>query len=132
MSKSSHNRRIQSPHRKSSSCGGINLPTQILTIGKVVAVTFLHLPLQGKITFVDIADEENAELLYRFCYHSNKFRKFAETLLVDTYVVAEGEISPHNVLKPLNEYRSILLIAGKVFRVLQRPATCVDPPKQSG
>lgn len=104
------------------------MPTQILTIGKVVAVHFVQVPLQGKLTFVDIADDENAELLYRYCYSSAKFRKFAETLLVDTYVVAEGEISHHKVQNARNDTHSTLMVVGKVFRVLQRPMPLAAPP----
>lgn len=103
------------------------MPTQIFTVGKVVAVTFVHLPLQGKVTFVDIADEENSELLYRYCYKSSKFRKFAQTLALETYVVAEGEVSHHKMQNPRNEVRSTLMVAGKVLRILQRPATSLDP-----
>ncbi len=103
------------------------MPTQIFTIGKVVAVNCVHVPLQGKVTFVDIADEENIELLYRFCYSSAKFRKFAETLVVDTYVVAEGEISLHGLQNGHNKQRSTLFVAGKVLRVLQRPASSPSP-----
>ena len=97
------------------------MPTQILTIGKVVAVTFVQLPLQGKLTFVDIADEENTELLYRYCYASNKFRRFAETLATDTLVIAEGDISHHKILGSASNARSTLMVAGKLLRVLQRP-----------
>ncbi len=103
------------------------MPTQIFTIGKVVAVNCVHLPLQGNVTFIDIADEENAELLYRYCYSSTKFRKFAETLVVDTYVVAEGEISHHGLQNGHNKPRSTLLVAGKVLRVLLRPTSSPTP-----
>ncbi len=97
------------------------MPTQIFTVGKVVAVTFVHLPVQGKVTFIDISDEENTELLYRYCYTSSKFRKFAQALEPETFVVAEGEVTHHKVLHPPNGARSTLLVAGKVLRVLQRP-----------
>ncbi len=102
------------------------MPTQILTIGQVVAVTILRLPELGQVTFVDIADQENTELLYRYCYTSSKFRKFAETLAVNTYVVAEGDITHHKILNTKNAPRSTLMIAGKLLRVLQRPQTTVD------
>lgn len=97
------------------------MPTRIFTVGKVVAVNIIHVPLQGKVTFVDIADDENTELLYRYFYPSPKFRKFAETLAIGTYVVAEGVVSHHKLQTPRNESRSILMVAGKVLRVLQRP-----------
>mgnify|MGYP000041117515 FL=1 len=102
--------------------GGKELPTRIFTVGKVVAVNFVHVPLQGKVTFVDIADDENTELLYRYYYPSPKFRKFAETLAIGTYVVTEGIISHHKIQIPRDESRSTLMVAGKVLRVLQRPA----------
>lgn len=102
------------------------MPTQILTIGKVVAVTFIHLPMQGKVTFVDIADEANTELLFRYFYPSPKFRKFAATLALDTYVVAEGELSHHKIQTARNESRSTLMVAGKLLRVLQRPIISKD------
>jgi hypothetical protein len=103
------------------------MPTQIFTVGKVVAVTFVHLPMQGKVTFVDISDDENTELLYRYCYTSSKFRKFAQALEPETFVVAEGEVTHHKVLHPPNGARSTLLVAGKVLRILQRPAASISP-----
>lgn len=105
------------------------MPTQILTIGKVTAVTFLHLPMQGKVTFVDILDIENPELLFRYVYASPKFRKFAETLALGTFVVAEGDISHHKIQTPRNDTRSILMVAGKVLRVLHRSPISEVPTK---
>jgi len=102
------------------------VPTQILTIGKVVAVTFLHLPAMGKVTFVDIADEENTELLFRYFYPSPKFQKFAKTLEVDTYVAAEGDISHHTFQSQRDQTKSTLMVAGRVLRVLQRPNILKD------
>ncbi|OQY99611.1 MAG: hypothetical protein B6D41_00880 [Chloroflexi bacterium UTCFX4] len=97
------------------------MPTRIFTVGKVVAVNFVHLPLQGKVTFIDIADEENTELLYRYYYPSSKFRKFAGTLAIGTYVVAEGIVSHHKIQSPHNDLHSTLMVVGKVLRVLRRP-----------
>lgn len=97
------------------------MPTRIFTVGSVVAVTFVHLPMQGKVTFVDIVDEENAELLYRYCFTSSKFRKFAQALAPETLVVAEGEVTDHKVLQSPKGERSTLMVAGKVLRILQRP-----------
>lgn len=96
----------------------------------MVAVHFAQVPVQGKLTFIDIADDENTELLYRYCYSSTKFRKFAETLLVDTYIVAEGEISHHKIQNARNDTHSTLMVVGKVFRVLQRPVPLGTPPLQ--
>ncbi len=104
------------------------MPTRIFTVGKVVAVNFVHLPLQGKVTFVDIADDENTELLYRYCFRSSNFRKFAEKLGAETVVVAEGEITHHKIIQPQNTMRATLLVAGKVLRVLH-PANESKGPK---
>lgn len=101
--------------------GGIGVPTQIFTVGKLVAVNVVPVPLQGKITFVDIADEENAELLYRYCFKSSNFRKFAQQLVLGTMVVAEGEMEHPQVLQSRNGAPSTLLIVGKVLRILQEP-----------
>lgn len=97
------------------------MPTQIFTVGKLVAVNVVPVPLQGKITFVDIADEENAELLYRYCFKSSNFRKFAQQLVLGTMVVAEGEMEHPQVLQSRNGAPSTLLIVGKVLRILQEP-----------
>ncbi len=94
------------------------MPTRILTVGKVVAVNIVHLPLQGKVTFVDIADDDNTELLYRYCFKSSNFRKFAEQLIAETVVVAEGEITHHGIMQPQQSARMTLLVAGKVLRIL--------------
>lgn len=103
------------------------MPTQIFTVGRVVAVNFVHVPLQGKVTFVDIADEDNAELLYRYCYTSSNFRKFAASLLPETLVVAEGDVKHHKIMQPRIADRSTLLIAGKVLRILQAPIESINP-----
>lgn len=107
------------------------MPTQIFTVGRVVAVNFVHLPLQGKVTFVDIADEDNAELLYRYCYTSSNFRRFASSLLPETLVVAEGDVKHHKILQPRNADRSTLLVAGKVLRILQAPVEPTNPKEAS-
>lgn len=106
------------------------MPTRIFTIGKVAAVTFVHLPLQGKVTFVDIADDANTELVYRYWFMSPKFRKFAQTLAPETLVVAEGEVSHHKILQPAHDARSTLLVAGKVLRILRRPGSPSDVDSQ--
>ncbi len=108
------------------------MPTRIFTVGKVVAINIVHLPLQGKVTFVDIADDDNTELLYRYCFKSSKFRKFAEQLIAETVVVAEGEITHHKIMQPQNDARATLMVAGKVLRILHSASKSDGPKSMEG
>ena len=96
------------------------MPSKIFTVGQIVDVATVHIPHQGKVTFVDIEDDENKSLLYRYRYHAKKFHQYAKHVERGTLVVAEGTVAKDTLLKPPDTQRSAILVDGQSFRVLQR------------
>lgn len=99
------------------------MPSKIFTVGQIVEIATVHVPHQGKITFVDIIEDENKHVLYRYRYQATKFHKYVQRVERGTVVVVEGTVAKDALLKPPTTHRSIILVDGESFRVLQRPAT---------
>ncbi len=99
------------------------MPSKIFTVGQIVDIATVHVPHQGKITFVDIVEDENKHVLYRYRYQAAKFHKYAQHIERGTLVVVEGTVAQDMLLKPPATQRSIILVDGESFRVLQRRAT---------
>ncbi len=96
------------------------MPTKIFTVGHIVDIATVHVPHQGKTTFVDIVEDENKHVLYRYRYHATKFHKYAQRVERGTLVVVEGTVAKDTLLKPPDTQRSTILVDGESFRVLQR------------
>lgn len=99
------------------------MPSKIFTIGQITDIATVHVPHQGKVTFVDIVDDENKDVLYRYRYHAAKFHKYAKCIERGTLVVVEGTVAKDTLLKPPDTERSTILVDGESFRILQLPAT---------
>lgn len=103
--------------------GKLGVPSKIFTIGQITDIATVHVPHQGKVTFVDIVDDENKDVLYRYRYHAAKFHKYAKCIERGTLVVVEGTVAKDTLLKPPDTERSTILVDGESFRILQLPAT---------
>lgn len=99
------------------------MPSKIFTVGQILDVATVHVPHQGKVTFVDIVDDDNKALLYRYRYRSAKFHKYAKRVERGTLVVVEGTVATDTLLKPPDAQRSTILVDGESFRILQHPPT---------
>lgn len=98
-----------------------DVPSKIFTVGQVVDVATVHVPHQGKVTFVDIVDDENQAVRYRYRYRAAKFHKYSKRVERGTLVVVEGTIATDRLLKPPDAQCSTILVDGETFRILQRP-----------
>ena len=98
-----------------------DVPSKLFTVGQVVDVATVHVPHQGKVTFVDIVDDENKAVRYRYRYRATKFHKYAKHVERGTLVVVEGTIATDTLLKPPDAQCSTILVDGETFRILQRP-----------
>lgn len=103
--------------------GKLGVPSKIFTIGQITDIATVHVPHQGKVTFVDIVDDDNKDVLYRYRYHAAKFHKYAKCIERGTLVVVEGTVAKDTLLKPPDTERSTILVDGESFRILQHPAT---------
>lgn len=103
--------------------GEFDVPSKLFTVGQVVDVATVHVPHQGKVTFVDIVDDENKAVRYRYRYRATKFHKYAKHVERGTLVVVEGTIATDTLLKPPDAQCSTILVDGETFRILQRPRT---------